>query len=185
MKIIEVEFRARFDESESKRLAEYLSQNAKNLGKDDKNVYFFVLPNQLLKVAHNVSKKSAKIGLKLSKIGAGSAFEEIEFDIPIEGVSNAVRLFENLDLVDGVVKIESFQQRTNYELDGVELSLKYSEHWGHHMELEIVVDDESKVKDAEQKIKALADTLELTLMTDDELLTLTNSIQQKSRKEKF
>lgn len=182
MKTIEIEFRARFDESEYDRLSEYLQKNAEDLGEDDKNTYFFVLPDRLAKVAHNVSKKTAKIGLKLSKIGQGSSFEEIELPIDPADVDQAVRLFQNLNLPGDVKVIESFQKRHNYLLDGVELSLKYSENWGHHMELEIVVDDMAKKASAEKRIFELAKRLSVSIMTEEELIELTGKIQAGYKK---
>jgi adenylate cyclase class IV len=182
MRVIEIEHRARFSKEEYDRLVAYLAEHAEDLGEDDKNVFFYVLPDQLLKVAHNVSKGSAKVALKLNRIGNGSAFEEIEYVIPPESVENAVKLFNHLGYGTDVTVIESFQNRHNYLLDGVELSLKYSDHWGHHIELEIVVDDEAKKDDAEKKIHAVAEKLGITLMTEEELRELTSEIQAKYKK---
>lgn len=182
MRVIEIEYRARFSEEEYERISAYLQRHAEDLGEDDKNVFFYVLPEQLLKVAHNISKGSAKVGLKLNRIGNGSAFEEIEYDIPPESVENAVKLFNHLGYGTDVTVIESFQNRHNYLMDGVELSLKYSDHWGHHIELEVVVDDEAGKIDAEKKIRAVAQKLGITLMTEEELQEVTAEIQAKYKK---
>ncbi|MFB7367839.1 hypothetical protein ACFC05_37205, partial [Streptomyces hydrogenans] len=78
---IEIEMRARFDEETYEKLLVRLAAEAEDLGCDDKNIYFYVLPDQLLKVTDNTAAGSAKITLKASKIGQGSAFPETEFAI--------------------------------------------------------------------------------------------------------
>ena len=78
---IEVEFRSMFDKNKYNKLAKFLNANAEDLGKDDKDVYFFIFPDKLLKVVNNISQKTAKLVMKLTKIGHGNAFEEIEIPI--------------------------------------------------------------------------------------------------------
>jgi adenylate cyclase class IV len=182
-KRIEIEFRSRFDRNKYENLGRFLKTNAKDLGKDDKNVFFFILPDKLLKVVDNVSQKTAKIVLKLNKIGHGSDFEEIEIPInPLE-VAKAVKMIRYLNL--GADLMESFQKRHNYSYKGFEIALKYSDHWGYHLELEIVVDDAVKKTKAEQKIKAVAQELNIRLMDEDELRDFTQKTEKdyKNRSE--
>jgi len=136
-KNIEIEFRARFNADKYKELKKLLDARAKNLGEDDKDVYFFIFPDKLLKVVNNVSKKNAGIVLKLNKIGKGSAFEEIVVPIEQKYITEAVRIFTKMKLTDNSMR--SFQKRQNYFYKGAELALKYSDVWGHHLELEKVI----------------------------------------------
>ncbi|MCX6793106.1 MAG: CYTH domain-containing protein [Candidatus Falkowbacteria bacterium] len=175
-KNIEIEFRSMFDENKYKELEEILKAQAKDLGEDNKNVYFFILSDKLLKVSDNISKKSAKITLKLEKIGQGSAFKEIEFPVDKASVPVAIELFKQLGYTH---VIESFQQRHNYLLDGVELSLKYSKDWGYHLELEIMVKNESEREEAEFKIKELAQKLDVKLMSNNELAEFVKRFEAK------
>jgi len=150
-KRIEIEFRSRFDKKRYNKLEKFLKTNAKDLGKDDKNVFFFIFQGKLLKVVDNVSKKTAKIVLKLNKIGHGSDFEEIEIPInPLE-VTKTVKMIRSLNL-DGDL-MESFQKRHNYFYKGVEIALKYSDHWGYHLELEIMINDTIKKWRLNKKLK--------------------------------
>ena len=71
---IEIEFRSIFDRPRYRKINDFLQKNAKNLGKDDKDVFFFIMPDKLLKVVNNISKNNAQIVLKLNKIGKGSDF---------------------------------------------------------------------------------------------------------------
>src|SRR3989344_7689458 len=95
-KIIEIEYRSRFSKKKYSALSKFLYLHAKDLGTDDKRVWFFVMPDKLLKVTHNISSKSGKITLKLTKIGRGSHFEEIEFPIPEKAIERAIQLFTSL-----------------------------------------------------------------------------------------
>lgn len=99
-------------------------------------------------------------------MGGGSAFEEIEFLIARTDVEKAVMLFK----LFGFTNVhDSFQSRRNFEYNGVEIAVKYSEMWGYHAELEIIIDDEWKKAEADQQIMATAKKLGITLMTEDEL----------------
>lgn len=172
-KQIEVEHRARFSKEEHDRLLAFLHENGKDLGQDDKNVYFFTFPDRLLKVTDNISKNSAKITGKIGRIGEGSGFEEIEFPIDKVDIEKAVKLFK----LFGFTNVhDSFQGRRNFEYNGVEIALKYSDMWGYHAELEIVIEDEAKKDEADLRIMTLARELGITLMTEDDLRTF---IKQK------
>jgi len=140
-KNIEIEHRARFDEEKYNALSKFLDVNAQDLGEDDKDVYFFLFPDKLVKTVNNTSKKTAKIVLKLTKIGKGNDFEEIEISIKPEDFEKATKIFIALETGE---YMRSFQKRHNYLYKGVELALKWSETWGHHLELEVVVSDVSK-----------------------------------------
>jgi len=177
-KSIEIEFWAMFDEAKYNQLGDLLNSVAQDLGEDDKNVYFFILPAKLLKVSNNISKQTAKITLKLEKIGKGNAFEELEIPISPDEVDKSVHLFKELGF-DYIV--ESFQKRHNYLYEGVELALKYSKDWGYHLELEIVVDDESKKDAAIAMIKRVAEKLKVTLMTNEELLEFTKKFEKQNK----
>jgi predicted adenylyl cyclase CyaB len=166
IKQIEVEHLSRFSKEEHDRLLAFLYENGKDLGQDDKNVYFFTFPDKLLKVTDNISKNTAKITGKLNRIGEGSGFEEVEFLIARADVEKAVMIFK----LFGFTNVhDSFQSRRNFEYNGVEIALKYSEMWGYHAELEIVINDETKKAEADRQIMAVAKNLGVTLMTEDEL----------------
>lgn len=169
-KQIEVELRAMFDEIKYRELRDLLNNSAKSLGADDKDVYFFILPDKLVKVVNNVSKGTAKIVLKLTKIGKGSGFEEVEIPIDPIFIEKSVNLFSNL----GFNEIQqSFQKRHNYLYKDVEIALKYSDAWGYHMELEKIVSDKKDIEKAEQEIREMAAEFNVHIMTDDELADFT------------
>ncbi len=174
-KQIEIEHRARFSEKQHNVLFEFLKKNGKDLGKDDKNVYFFVFPDKILKVTDNISKKTAKITGKLSKIGEGSAFEEIEFPISPADVKKAVKLFKLFGLGN---MHESFQKRHNFRYKGVEISVKYSKIWGYHAEFEILINNKKKKKTADEKIINVAKELGINLMTEKELKSFIKKIEK-------
>lgn len=171
---IEVEFRSRFSKEKYEQLLAFLSKNAKDLGADDKRVWFFVMPEKLLKVTHNVSKKNGKITLKLTKIGYGSTFEEIELPIAENDVENAVKIFTE---IGHEYLFEPVILRHDFEYKGVELAIKFSKSWGYHLELEILLSSKDDVEPAEKQIRQVAKELEIDIMTEKELQEFTQNIE--------
>jgi adenylate cyclase class IV len=176
LKQIEIEFRSCFDQNKFNELETFLQSNAEDLGQDNKNVFFYIFKDKLLKVVDEVSKKRGKIVLKNSKIGDGSDFEEIEIIIDKDSIEATNNIFSELSL--DCQLIESYQKRNNYLYKGVEIALKYSNHWGFHIELEIVIDDIKLKKDAEKKIHAVAKELNIKLMNDVELEEFVNKLEK-------
>ncbi|MFD9413305.1 CYTH domain-containing protein [Streptomyces goshikiensis] len=183
---IEIEMRARFDKDAYEQLLARLTQEAEDLGCDDKNIFFYVLPDQLLKVTDNTAAGSAKITLKASKIGQGAAFPETEFAIGREDVPAAVRIFNALGFEDTMH--QAFNQRHNFRFRGVEIAVKWSDAWGHHAEFEVLLDDEASATardEAVARIGAVADELGVHLMTEEELAEFTAAFEaaEQARKE--
>lgn len=178
---IEVELRSRFSKKKHDELLRFLGENAKDLGEDDKDVYFFIQPDKLIKVTNNISKRTAKLTLKLNKIGKGSGFEEIEISISSADVAKAVKFLGIL----GYREVQrSFQKRHNYFYDGAELALKYSKTWGYHLELEMLVSSGKDIKRAEAKLLDIGEKLRIRIMTDAELATFTAKKDKEYRKHK-
>lgn len=178
-KNIEIEFRAIFGEKDFYRLKKYLDKNAKNRGEDDKDVFFFIMPDKLLKVVDNISKNNAKLVLKLNKIGKGSDFEETEIPIEKERINDFVKVLTAIGFADNIMR--SFQKRQNYDYKGVEVALKYSEVWGHHLELEVMITDIKEKEQAEKRIREVANDLNIKLMTDQELAEFTKKAEEKNK----
>ena len=174
-KNIELEYRARFSKKKYDALSRFLRSHAKDLGADDKRVWFFVMPNKLLKVTHDISSKSGKITLKLTKIGRGSHFEEIEFPIAEKSIEPAVKLFTNLG---HKYLLEPKILRHNFVYKGVEIALKYSKTWGFHIELEIMISSVKQKERAEKKIFSMAKELGVSLMSEKELWEFTQNIEK-------
>ena len=141
---------------------------------------FFLLSDRIVKVANKVSKNVAKIVIKLNRLGRGSSdFEEIEIPINPSDFNRAVKLFSSLPF-DQIQNI--YQKRHNYEYKGVELALKYTESWGYHMELEIVIDDRFKKEEAEEKIKKVAKELGIKIMSEQEIGDFAKKIDRQYKK---
>lgn len=177
---IEIELRARFDQVKHDQLLEYLTQQAEDLGENNKQIYFYVFPDKLLKIVSNLSAGTAKISLKSSKIGQGIAFPELEMEIPVAEVSTAVRIFSGLGFAD--LMHDAFNQRHDFRYRGVEVALKYSEAWGYHAEFEVLLADtagEVEQAEAVTRIHQVADELGVRIMTEQELLTFTEEFERQ------
>lgn len=164
-KQIEVEMRAIFNKEKYDQLKSFLDINAKDLGEDDKDTFVYLLPDKIIKAVNNVSHKTAKIVLKLNQITKASAIEEIEIPINPSDFQNAAKLFSSLPFDQSM---NFYQKRHNYIFNGVEIALKYSEDWGYHMELEVLVTDWIKQGVAEEKIHKIAKQLGVKIMTEQD-----------------
>ncbi|MFF0293189.1 hypothetical protein ACFYST_08375 [Kitasatospora sp. NPDC004614] len=167
---VEIEMRARFDKETHDRLMDRLSRDGEDLGDDAKHIYFYVLPEQLLKVTDNIAAGTAKITLKGSRIGQGAAFPETEFAIAREDVPVAVKVFNALGFEDAMH--EAFNFRHNFRYQGVEIALKWSEAWGYHTEFEVLLDDgasDAARDEASAQIIDVAAELGVPLMSEQEL----------------
>lgn len=175
--MFEVEFRSKFDQKKFIALKEYLDTCAESLGEDNKDCYYYIFSDKLLKLVNNTSKKTAKISLKLSRIGDGAAFPEIEFYFSPQEFNTARRLFDALALP---VKImHGPQKRNNYRYKGCEIALKHSDAWGYHLEIEQVVETKEKQREAEEQIRRVADELGVKLMSEKELKEFIQAAENK------
>jgi len=175
--MFEIEFRTKFDLEKYNEVKKYLDTHAKNLGEDNKDCYYYIFSDKLLKLVNNTSKKTAKISLKLNRIGEGAAFPETEFYFIPEQFETAKILFDNLALPANVM--HGPQQRINYKYGNCEIALKYSDAWGYHMEIEQMISRKDQQAEAESQIKKVADEIGVTLMSEEELKKFTREAEKK------
>ncbi|MFE4175085.1 hypothetical protein ACFRR7_24065 [Streptomyces sp. NPDC056909] len=182
---VEIEMRARFTREDHDQLISRLERDGEDLGCDDKRIYFYVLPEQLLKVTDNIAAGSAKITLKGNKIGQGAAFPETEIAIAKDDVAAAVRIFNALGFESTMHR--AYNQRRNFRFRGVEIAVKWSEAWGHHAEFEVLLGDDpspAAKSEAGDRIAAVADELGVTLMTEAQLAEFTAAFEASERARK-
>ena len=175
--MIELEFRSRFSQEKYDEVKSFLEANAKSLGEDDKDCAYFVLPDRLLKVVHNVSQGDAKVSLKLNRLGEGAAFEEMEFYFAEGDFELAKKIFSSLGL--DAKYLEESQKRVNYLYGGCEIALKIGKTWGHHLEIEKMIESTSQQEQAERDIRAVAEELGVALMTEGEVKKFVEEIERK------
>ena len=175
----EIEYRSIFDEKKYLKIQEFLNKNAEDLGEDDQDVHFFLLPDRIVKVSNKISKNTAKIVIKLNRLGRGTSdFEEIEIPINPSDFEKAIKLFSSLQF-DQIQR--TYQKRHNYIYKDVEIALKHTDSWGYHMELEVLVDNKSKKEKAEKKIKKIAQELGVKIMSEQELTDFAKKIDEQYR----
>ncbi|KWX02564.1 Uncharacterized protein LI90_3607 [Carbonactinospora thermoautotrophica] len=174
---VEIEMRARFDQATHGRLVEYLTAHGEDLGADDRDIYFYVLPEMLLKVVKGITAGTGKISLKTNRIGQGTAFPEIEIPIALDDVEKAVQIFNALGFEETMHR--AFNQRRNFRYRDVEIAVKWSEAWGHHAEFEVLVESEAtEAAAATERIQRVADELGVRLMTEQELKEFTRAFEE-------
>lgn len=162
---IELEYRAVFSEEDFGRLKTQL--DSKTAGtQDNKDSHFFVWPDRVVKVVFNEENKTAKMALKLGRIGEVDHFPEIELIIKPEEVAKAL---EFCRAFGPDRELYSYQFRRNYHYDGVDIALKYTDSWGFHVEFEILLEDLAQKEVATAKIFEIAKELNCHLMNTSEL----------------
>mgnify|MGYP001372013535 CR=1 FL=1 len=176
---IEVEYYSLISPEKHEELNQFLMKNADDLGEDNKETYYFLLHEKTFKVVNNVSNNTAKIVLKIGRIGKENFFDETEVPISPDDYDNTVKIFK--EILDCQV-IKSYQDRHNFSYKGVDISVKYSNEWGHHVELEILISDLKDKDEADKKIFEIAAELELKVLTVDEAKALTDKIERGNRK---
>lgn len=177
IKNIEVEYRAQFSKKKYDELKSFLCLKATDLGAYDARVWFFVLPDTMLKVTHNISQASGKVSMKLTRMGRGTSFKEIEYPISEDSVMSAVDIFVNL----GYAHIfEPKILRHNFLYKGVELALKYSKTWGYHLELEVMISSLKEKVGADKKIFEVVEELGVSIMNEEYLWGFTEKIVKQN-----
>ena len=74
--------------------------------------------------------------------------------------------------------MRAYQFRTNYLYKEVEIALKYTESWGFHLELEIMIDDLEKKDFAEKTIRGIAQELGISLLSEEELSKIVKDLDE-------
>lgn len=164
---IEVEKRGIFDKATFDRLPKVLFElGANDLGPNDTETFFYVLENGQLKVQNQINKGTAKIVWKSGGFDGRSARNEVELTFDQKDVKSARDLLKKL--FSNAKEVKTIQNRHDYRLEGTTISLKYSEHWGYHIEIDRMVEDSNAVADAEKLIASIASKLGVALFTQDE-----------------
>ncbi len=163
---IEVEHRARFSRQKFLAYQKFLRRHARSLGRDDKEVFFYVAPNFLYKVVKNISAGTAKIVFKNNRIERSSSFDEIEIAITQRDIEAANTLLSSMSKTK--LYYEKIR-RENFLWRGVEIALKYSPTWGYHAEFEVLVASKKMTHEANIKIQSVAKALGIRLMTTNDI----------------
>lgn len=178
--MLEIEKRGFLTEEKYNELLIFLGKDGKSLGADDKEVVYYIYPDKLLKVVNNISKQNAKVSLKMSKVGEGSAFPETEVFFDQKDFEKMKYIFDTIAKPEKVMG--GIQKRKNFEYEDCEVAIKWSEVWGFHFEIEKMVSEQSEVEKAEKELHGVANGLGIKILTDEELKEFTKKAEQNSNK---
>ena len=173
--MLEIEKRGFLTEEQYKNLLDFLQENGEDLGEDNKDVVYYGFSDKILKVVNNISKGNAKISLKLNKLGQGSVFPETEVHFAQDDFKKMKLIIEKITVPD--LAMSGTQKRRNFNYKGCELSVKWSEEWKYHFEIEKLIDSEDRVAEAEKQLELVAEELGLKIMTEQELKDFTKKIE--------
>lgn len=165
---IEVEKKALLSEEAYQQLPEQiLALGGQDAGNQDTDSIFYVTDGAQVKLQATPASGKAKLAWKSGDYDDGAAARrEIEVQLAPSEFEAAEQFIDAL--LTGVKKVPTTQKRHNYELDGVAIAVKYSEHWGYHVELDQEVPTEEGVVIAEERIQQVADKLNMTLLTSEQ-----------------
>lgn len=165
--MIEVEKRAVLDRAKYQSMGNALiAQGAVDDGSNDTESVFYVEKDWQLKVQHLVSQQKAKIAWKSGGLDGAAVRKEVEILIHPEDFDSAKEVIAAIASSADVYPTS--QKRHDYILDGISIAVKYSDDWGYHMELDMVVENERQATVALSRITELAGRLGVQLLTPDE-----------------
>lgn len=177
--MFEIEHRTLLTQDEYDTLKDRLVKDGTLIGEDDKEVSYYIYPDKLLKIVRSISKKTAKISLKLNALGSGSSFKELEVEFPEESTDLMNEICGHISGADQV--IQGTQQRTNFKYQDVDIALKWSEDWSYHVEFEIMIPDLAQKEAADNHIKSVAESLGVTLMTEEEVAVFITKVKDAKK----
>lgn len=174
--MFEVELRGFLTEADFHRLRQKLEHDNVALVEDHRETIFFVIPDATLKVARLLSSGTAKIAYKKGDIATNASQEEIEIAISSLDFDVAVQMFQAL----GFERIQrTSQRRFNAAIGGSDLSLKWSEDWGYHFEIERMVNEESEVPEALTALQDQCVTLGIEPLSENEFSEFCASVEAR------
>jgi len=161
----EVELRGILSEETHGELGRYLGQHSERAQEDDKITYFFVTKGFILKVTHDLSRKKAKITVKLGD-ETQNILEEYEIDIPTDKVEDAVNMYRHL----GFTQVNRvYQKRTNFWYKETVVALKHTDDWGYHFEIEAMAANEVEAEQKKVYLTQVCQELGVTYMTPEQI----------------
>lgn len=132
---------------------------------NNKTSQFFVFRRGILKVSEHENPARSVLSVKIGD-EAASKLEEYESEFKPGSYARLVRLIRELGYEP---KEEVVQKRTDYNVDGCTISLKYTDSWGYHFEAEKMIDDSEDDSQAREELLMLCRRYGLTPMSTEEL----------------
>jgi len=176
---IEVEKRALISKEQYDALPSVLAGlGATDLGENNTSSIFYIIDGQQLKVQVMSSKKTAKIAWKSGGWDGSSSRKEVELPFDYKDADSAEVLVDQL--LPNAKKIPTTQLRHDYKLGELSIAVKFSENWQYHVEIDKVVESKEETSLAADEIQALADKLDIKLLTKAEEQAFTDAIISKN-----
>lgn len=171
-RLIAVEFRALLDQDSYIKMLKTMNDVGEDLGLNDKETFFFIMKEKLLKVSRNIPDKSTTIALKSHKMTESPYYIEKTVTADETEFSKIVEIFKELKISSNIMY--SMQKRHDFIYKNVLVSLKHSETWGYHVEYRVDVRDSAHKENAINKIYKVSNELGTKIMTPEELMNFTS-----------
>ncbi|MFA4954044.1 MAG: hypothetical protein WC641_01905 [Patescibacteria group bacterium] len=173
---IEVELRGLLTPEEYDALIKRLEREGVAFEADDKDTFFFNVPQGIFKVCDEISKDQGKLSLKIGSEETG-ALKEMEIVIKREQVPSFMEFFAAL----GYTEYHHVpQKRKNFFLKDSTLSLKFTPDFQYHFELEgELLDDEALVEEEKKHLKSICDQYGIVPLEPEEIAAKVKEIRKQ------
>lgn len=174
--VIEVELRGLLTQEQYDALIKRLEDEGVAVEADDKDTFFFNVPQGIFKVCDEISKGQGKLSLKIGSEETG-ALKEKEIIIKREQVSSFMGFFAAL----GYTEYHHVpQKRKNFFLKDATLSLKFTPDFQYHFELEgRILEDEALVEAEKKHLKAICDQYGIVPLEPEEIAVRVKEIRKR------
>jgi adenylate cyclase class IV len=181
-KTIEVELRGLLTKTQYNSLIQRLKKERVKFEKDDKDTYFFNVPDGVFKLCDEKAKSRGKISLKIGKEETG-ALEEMEIIIKRDQIKPFFNIFAALGYIDFH---HVPQKRKNYFLNGAELALKFTPDFQYHFELEgELLNNVKQINKEREKLLDICHHYKIVPLEPAEIASRIKEIRQRIGFEKY
>ncbi len=160
----EIELRGVLTEKQYSKNTKLFESIATSIHISNKTSYFFVNKSLILKVVYEKIISEAFLVLKLGD-ETNSILEEYNLPIKVSDIESIINMLCLLGYNE-VNKVE--QERTDYIVESIQISIKRTKDWGPHFEIECL---ENQLSDNERinKLRSFAEKYTLNIMSADDI----------------
>jgi predicted adenylyl cyclase CyaB len=118
-------------------------------------------------LVNNISKGNSKVAFKDGLLNKTNVFPEYEVEIKQEDFEKMKLIFSKILSPKKI--FEGVQKRYNFEIDGCEIAVKWSESWGYHFEIEKMISEDENPEDVYEEFDKITKKLGIRTSTDEEI----------------
>lgn len=169
---IEIELRAVVSLEKLEEVRCFLEGKKTRSRQDNKTSYFFVIPENILKIV-NQNNKAFIVFKEWDE--TKSVLHELNIPIAYEDTEKALHIFHTLWLQSNKVE----QIRTNYFYKWAEIALKYTKDRWYHIEVDVSTNDSEKIDFCKNKAREICQELWIQPLNENQIQEKINEINKR------